>query len=186
MSLHDKNRKDIITDNNDNNEYTAFEQFIEWCSANKKAVTIAISVMLVHTLIFVGIIVALRTGNSTDIQEPANPSNPSHQEPQPIPEPVEAPEEESVNMVEDIEIDEDSIEDNSEPSESDTTLSAAYDAGKQTGELLNESIDAVIDFFQGLNEVTGASVWAREQWDSGIERVTRWLDENSHDDDDDR
>jgi hypothetical protein len=173
MSLHDKKEKDKISDINDNTGLTAFEQFIEWCYINRKAVTIVLSVMLVHTLIFVGIFAGLRTGNSTDVLEPAHPP---HHALQPMPDPVEEPAQINNDTT-------DSIEDNSEPSESDSTQSAAYDAGIQAGEILNDSIDAVVGFFQGLNEATGATVWAREQWDSGRERVSRWIEENSAADD---
>lgn len=181
MSLHNKNEMDNISDNKDNDEHTAFdnfEQFIEWCYVNKRAVTIAISVMLVHTLIFVGII-AFRTGSSTDIHETLNPL---HHVSQPMPEPPEEPVDESIYMIEEAE---DNIEDKSVSSENDSTLSAAYDAGLQTGVLLNESLVAVTNFFQGVNEATGASVWVRDKWDSGRERINRWIDENDTVDDTD-
>ena len=173
MSLNDKSEKDKISDNNDNSEYTVFEQIIDWCYVHKKAVTIVISVMLVHTLIFTGIFLALRTGNSTDIHESAHPP---HQASQPTPEPVEEP----VYIIDDTK---DSIEDNYEQSESDSTQSAAYDAGIQTGELFIYSRDAIVGFFRGFNEATGATVWAREQWNSGRERVSRWIEENLTSDD---
>jgi hypothetical protein len=166
VSIHDKNEKEKTSDTDD---YTAFEQFIEWCEANKRALTIALSVVLFHTLIFAGIILAVRSGNSTDLQ---NPADHSHQTSHPTPEPAEEP---AYND----EATGDNIENNSETPENDSLLSSAFKAGVQTGELFIESRDAVVDFFQGLNEATGASVWVRERWDSGRERVSRWFEENT-------
>jgi len=171
MTLYDKNETDEISDNND---YNAVEQFIEWCSANKKVVALIVSAMVFHACIFIGGIVALSTANSTNIHESVHTSNPASQ---PMMEPVEEP-------VYKIDEDEDNIEDRHEASKSDSITSAAYETGKHTGELFNESRDSIIDFLQGLNETTGASGWAREKWDSGIERVTRWIDDNSAADED--
>jgi hypothetical protein len=175
MSLHDKNEKDKINDNTDSTDYTVLEQLINWCYANKKTATIAISVMLVHSLIFVGIIV-LRTGNSSDRHVSAHPSHPSHQQTPQFPEPAEDPAYITDSTA-------GNIEDNSDSSESGSMLSAAYDAGVQTGEIFIDTRDVVVDFFQGLNEATGATVWARELWDSSRERVTGWLENNTAADD---
>jgi len=64
------------------------------------------------------------------------------------------------------------------PQPSDTSLSVAYDLGMQAGQFINESVDILSDLWQGFNETTGASVWAREQWESGKNLVNSWIDEN--------
>jgi len=165
MTLHNRNKADDISRIND---CTTFEQLIEWCKMNTKAVAIVLSAMLFHLLILVGIIMVLSSGISTDryISE-----YPSHQVSQPESNPIG----EFEYTIEDIE---DSNIDISEVPGNDTAPFSAYDAGWNTGEFFIESRDAVTDFFQGFNEATGALVWARERWDSGKERVTRWIDEN--------
>ena len=167
MALHDKNEKNDISHLSD---CTSFEHFIEWCKTNSKVVTIVLSAMLFHTLILVGIVVATNSGNSTDIyvSEP-----PSQQASQPVLKPVEAP-------VYAVEENENSIEeDRLEESEDVSAPSSPYGTGVQTGELFIETRDAVTDFLQGFNEATGATIWARERWESGKERVGRWIDEHS-------
>jgi hypothetical protein len=165
MTLHNKNKTDDISRISD---CTTFEQLIEWCKVNNKAVAIVLSAMLFHSLILAGIIVVLSSGSSTDryISE-----YPSHQVSQPESKPIE----ESEYTIEDTE---DSTIESSEVQENDSALYSAYEAGWSTGELFIESRDAVTDFFKGFNEATGAMAWARERWDSGKERVTEWIDEN--------
>jgi len=163
--VHDENEMDGISHISDG---TTFEQFIEWCKKNNKIVAIVVSAMLFHTFILIGIIAAINSGNSTDIYESAHPP---HQAYQPVTEPVE----ESVCTTEEPE---DSIMDNSEVHEDDSTLPSAFEAGVQTGEILIEARDMLTDFLQGFNEATDAAAWTRERWDSGRERVSRWLEEN--------
>ena len=62
--------------------------------------------------------------------------------------------------------------------EDESEYSAAHDFGARTGEILILSRDAMIDFWNGFDETTGASVWARAHWDSGRERMTEWVEEN--------
>jgi hypothetical protein len=72
--------------------------------------------------------------------------------------------------------------------EDGSEYSAAHDFGARTGEILIFSRDAMIDFWNGFDETTGASDWARAHWDSGRERMTEWVEENfpptDHTDDD--
>jgi len=65
-----------------------------------------------------------------------------------------------------------------EATDNDSSYSAAHDIGVQTGEILITSRDAIINFWHGFDESTGASDWAKEQWASGRERMTGWLEEN--------
>ena len=147
MSLHDEHEIDDLSHIND---LTDFEQFLEWCKVNKKVLSIAITVMLIHTMIFLGTIISINTGSKTD-----NSFSEAYIPPPPI-----------------VDIDEPvySIDEPEDPS-----LSAAYDAGIQAGELLNESIDTVVDFWHGFNEATGATTWAREKYDSSKERLNLWI-----------
>jgi len=62
--------------------------------------------------------------------------------------------------------------------ENESEYSAAHDIGARTGEILIFSRDAMIDFWNGFDETTGASDWARAHWDTGRERMTEWVEEN--------
>ena len=60
---------------------------------------------------------------------------------------------------------------------------SAHDIGVQAGELFLYSRDTIIDFWNGFDEATGASDWARAHWDSGRERMSGWIDEKFPPDD---
>ena len=65
----------------------------------------------------------------------------------------------------------------------ESLYTAAHDIGVQAGELFLNSRDTVIDFWNGFDEATGASDWARAHWDSGRERMSGWIGENFPPDD---
>ena len=144
------------------------EQFVQWCKTNRKTVAI-VTAMFIHTMIFVGIIVAISMRNSPDNSLSETPHVPPA--PDIIAMPADKPANEPSPAIE-------------EPADS-YPPGSAYEAGAQTGERLTESLDAIVDFWHGFNEATGASDRARELWDSGRERLGEWIDENYPPEDDD-
>jgi len=145
-----------------NEEMSDFEQMLDWCKANWKILTI-IGVMLIHSTIFIGLIMSFGLRNNRD-----NTMN-SEQPPPIVAEPAISP------AIADASIQENSDEIN--PTNDDPESITAYEAGLSTGELIIISRDAVISFWHGFNEATGASEWAKEKWESGKDRVSEWLDE---------
>jgi len=146
-------------------DMTDFEQLYDWFRAHKKFV-IACFIGLIHTVIYFGIIFSIfNRGDTTEnaINE-ACPLSVSV-----IIEPIQEPVKESSIL----QTDESTIK-----SVDDSSYVTAYEAGMSAGEILIESIDALIDFWNGFDEATGASDWVRDRFADGKERVNEWLDEN--------
>ena len=140
-----------------------FEQFCSWCKINWKLMVIGAAVFI-NLTVFVAIIMVSRTNNSPDISISEPPPPPVAE---PVPTPAPPPEVEPVEEPSDI-----------KTPANDSENASAYDAGLETGAALNESLDLLIDFWHGFNEATGASEWARERLDSGLDAFAEWFDEN--------
>jgi len=172
-----KNDETIMEGISSLSEVTDIEQFFTWIKANRKLALIG-AVMLVHTIIFIGIIAAIATSNSRN----AHDSTMNEQIPPPVQPIVELSVEDPISQPATEEsVPQPAVEEPylsiSEPAD-DSLNTAAHDIGVQTGELFNDSRDAVVDFWHGFDDVTGASDWAKALWDSGRERANQWLDEN--------
>ena len=184
MSLYDENKNEVeellaLSD------MTDLDQLLDWTKFHWKFLAIG-AAMLVHTIVFVGIIIAGNTKNSSDAVL-------SDKVPPPASQPVLASVEAPTSQIEEIEevvkepVEEPAKqkEESNEESKDDPAYEMAFEIGVQTGVAFNETREALVRFWHGFDEATGASDWAKDKLDSGIERVNEWLDERDERDESD-
>ena len=140
-----------------------FDMIKEWIKMNWKALAIC-SAMVIHITVFIGILAANNSKEAPQSliyeQTPSPQSQIEEYTPGPVETTVEtpavAPEGDSVN----------------------TATRDIYDIGVQTGVAIIETRDAIVNFWHGFDEATGAADWARTRWDNGLERINMWLEED--------
>jgi len=161
MSESDKNIIDETASTDEvisYDEMTYPERFFTWCKENWKPLIIGVAVL--HSVIF---IIVIATANSSN-----SPSEIVADPPQQPP---------LLVAVDDTDVINDELTD-------DAGLTAALEAGIAAGEMFITSKDALIDFLKGFDEATGATDWAKEHLESGLDWFNAWLEENYPNDND--
>jgi len=179
MSLHNENEfENEMEELPALSDMTDLDQLLAWAKLHWKFLAIG-AAMLVHTIVFIGIIMAGNAKNSSDnvlsdrvpptAPQPvfASAETPVLQIEAAVTEPVEEHAEEPVKQKEESNV----------ASKDESAYEMAYEIGVQTGVVFNETRNKLVSFWHGFDEATGASDWAKDKWDSGKERMSEWLDE---------